>query len=187
MWDFAVETNWENHTTSDFSCDFNRGDSINDLFIVNHFLSDATLGTGVFAQAQIINQFDYFYNRMKGCQLEQQKFINFPTVDFYEVGQTLEVVDSLNGILSSVGVADASEYSFSVSPNPSNGIFKVKLNTSNQNSTYSIYDISGKRILNGSLNQSLNLDLSKKPQGLYFLSITNSNGTETIKLVNLPN
>ena len=186
MWDFAVETDFDNNAESDFSCDFNRGQATNDLFIINHFLTDASLGTGVLAQAQIINQFGYFYTRMKGCQLEQQKFPNFPTVDFYEIGQTLEVVDSLNGILSSVGISDVSAHSFLVSPNPSNGVFNVNLNSESENATYSIFDISGKRILNGSLNQSLNLDLSKKPQGIYFLSITNSNGTETIKLVNLP-
>ncbi|MCF8465609.1 MAG: phosphatidylinositol-specific phospholipase C domain-containing protein, partial [Flavobacteriales bacterium] len=187
MWDFAVETDFDNNAQTDFSCAFNRGQATNDLFILNHFLTDATFSTGVIEQAQLINQFDNFYNRIIGCQAEHQKFVNFPTVDFYEVGQTLQVVDSVNGVASSVGISNAIVTSFSVSPNPSNGVFRITMNASNQNMTYSIYDISGKQISNGSLNQSSKIDLSEKPQGIYILSVSSSKGTETIKLVKLPN
>ncbi len=32
IWDYAVETHFTNHSLSDFSCNFNRGNSINKLF-----------------------------------------------------------------------------------------------------------------------------------------------------------
>lgn len=185
MWDFAVETDFENNAPSDFSCDFNRGDASNDLFILNHFVTDATIGIGVTAQAEIVNQFDYFYPRAIQCQSEKQKFPNFPTVDFYELGQALTVVDSLNGIRSSVGITDVDHRSFSVYPNPSNGVFRVNLSASANQASYALHDISGKRILEGSLTQSATIDLRSFPQGIYFLSVINGDDSETMKLINL--
>lgn len=187
MWSFAVETNFDNNALSDFTCDFNRGNSINDLFILNHFATDPSLGTGRTDLSEQSNQFSYFYNRAMSCWSETGRFPNFPTVDFYELGQTLEVVDSLNEIPSSVGITDVSQPSFSVSPNPSNGLFRIKLKAIDLNATYTIFNISGKCILNGGLKKSSTIDLTLQPQGIYFLSISNSKGTETIKLVNLPN
>ena len=186
MWDFAVETNFDNNALSDFSCDFNRGDSDNDLFILNHFATDPSLGTGRTDFSEQANEFNYFYNRALTCWDETGRFPNFPTVDFYELGQTLTVVDSLNTIQNSVGISNVSDLSFSVSPNPSNGIFRVKLNSFTTIQDYSVFDINGTRLLSGQLKKSSTIDLNKYPEGIYFLSISASNGTKTIKLVNLP-
>lgn len=185
MWSFVVETNWENHALSDFSCDFNRGSANNDLFILNHFATDANLGTGRTDFAAQANSFNYFQSRAVQCWEENDKFPNFPTVDFYELGNTLEVVDSLNGIPSSVGIDDVSEHVFSVSPNPSRGLFRIDL--AGKRLSYSVFNVKGKCVLQGDLIRSSTIDLTDQPQGIYFLSITYSKGTEIIKLINLPN
>lgn len=99
MWDIAVETHYSANSTADFNCDFNRGDSINDLFIFNHFITDNTFGTGIPSEAEVINANPYFIDRVQTCQLEKSKFPNFITVDFYELGDSKAVVDELNGVL----------------------------------------------------------------------------------------
>jgi len=186
VWDFAVETGFTINAPTDFDCDFNRGNSANDLFIVNHFVTDANIGTGQADQAAIVNEMSFFYDRVYGCQIEQQKFPNFPTVDFYELGQTLAVVDSLNGLQTSVGIRPVLELPFSVYPNPSNGVFQIDVNSLNEKATYSIFDITGKRIIESSLSSQSTIDLTNRPEGIYFLSIMLPKGRETIKLVNLP-
>ena len=185
MWDFAVETDFENHSPSDFNCEFNRGNAGNNLFIVNHFVTDATIGIGQTDQAEVVNELSFFYDRVYGCQLEQQKFPNFPTVDFYELGQTLATVDSLNGIPTSVGLLDYSENSFSISPNPSSGVFKIEMKDKNDDWIYSISNLSGEHIIGGKLNKAKTIELTNQPRGIYFLSISNSQGTQIIKLVKL--
>lgn len=186
MWDFAVETEFENNVPSNFSCDFNRGNATNDLFIVNHFVTDASLGTGQIDQAEIINQFPYFYNRINDCQLEKQKFPNFPTVDFYERGQTMLVIDSLNGIPSSVGIHDLDTMKFSAYPNPSNGQFQFIIDEHWNMSTYQVFNLQGLLIENGALNtHNTTINLSASPQGVYFLSMNNDGNRRVVRLIKL--
>lgn len=59
--------------------------------------------------------------------------------------------------------------SFSIYPNPSNGVFKVK-SSINEMVTYNIYNITGKLVKTGSLSKIFDsIDLSDKCQGLYVL------------------
>jgi len=120
MWDFAVETHYSANATADFNCDFNRGDSINDLFIFNHFITNSVLGTGMPDEAEIINANPYFIDRVVNCQTEKSKFPNFVTVDFYELGDSKAVVDELNGVLplSIQGLETLSD-EVKICPNPS--------------------------------------------------------------------
>lgn len=186
VWDFAVETDFDNNAQSDFSCDFNRGDSINDLFILNHFITDATIGVGVPAQADVINQFDYFYDRALGCKEATAKFPNFLTVDFYEKGNVFEVADSINGITNSLGVrdADAARY-VSVWPNPSSGTFALKLDVGHFDSV-SVYNTNGAEVWtkNERANRAL-IDLSELPDGVYSVVAQTSLGSSVHKLVKL--
>ena len=48
------------------------------------------------------NSNPFFINRALQCQIEKNKFPNFLTVDFYDLGNTNEVVSMLNGIVSSI-------------------------------------------------------------------------------------
>ena len=101
IWDYAVETHYSVNTINDFTCDFNRGDAENDLFILNHFVTDATLGYGLYNESNNVNANPFFITRALDCQNEKNKLPNFVTIDFYELGDGLDVVNQLNGITTS--------------------------------------------------------------------------------------
>jgi len=102
VWDYAVETHYSVGNINDFTCDFNRGDAVNDLFIFNHFVTDGTLGYGLYNESNDVNANPFFINRALDCQIQTNKFPNFVTLDYYELGDGLAVVDHLNGITTSV-------------------------------------------------------------------------------------
>lgn len=187
VWDFAVETGFSNNAPSDFSCDFNRGDSINDLFILNHFVTDATVGIGIPAQSEIVNAFDFFYPRAISCWNEKQKFPNFPTVDFYELGETKRVVDSLNlaspalSVHSSKGQANVTVLS------RGNGLFEVVLAEPQKVLEITVINSTGqliKQLKPAGQNQIL-LDLSNHTMGVYLIRITSIIGKrgKTVKVI----
>lgn len=98
IWKYAVETSFEVTDTDGFTSDFNRGNATNDLFILNHFVVNPTIGTGVQSKAKIVNSKTFLNNRIAKCMSEKAKFPNFVTVDFYDLGDCLSVVNQLNGI-----------------------------------------------------------------------------------------
>ena len=108
VWDYAVETHYSVGSINDFTCDFNRGDPVNDLFIFNHFVTDATLGYGLYNESNDVNANPFFINRTLDCQTQTTKFPNFVTVDFYELGDGVAVVDELNGLTatSSINISE---------------------------------------------------------------------------------
>ena len=107
VWEYAVETHYSVGNINDFTCDFNRGDPLNDLFIFNHFVTDATLGYGLYNESNDVNANPFFINRALNCQTQTNKFPNFVTVDYYELGDGLAVVDQLNGITTSaINISD---------------------------------------------------------------------------------
>ncbi len=186
VWDFAVETPFSNNSLSDFNCNFNRGDPENDLFILNHFATDPSLGVGRTDLSLQANQFDFFFNRAVACWNETGKFPNFPTVDFYELGDALQVVDSLNRMPNSVGISSPKSLRFHVGPNPSRtGVFSVESDLSD--ARYVVFNTNGSRVQSGRLTSSSTIDLSAFPTGVYVLTVTHNSGTRTLKLVNLQN
>ena len=108
VWDHAVETHYSVNTINDFTCNFNRGDATNDLFILNHFVTDATLGYGLYNESNDVNANPFFMNRVLDCQTQTNKFPNFITVDYYDLGDGLDVVDELNGVnaTSSINIVE---------------------------------------------------------------------------------
>ena len=70
------------------------------LFILNHFITNILLVLGNLElyneQVEEVNSNPYFINRVYDCASEQDKFPNFITVDFYDVGDCMEVVNILN-------------------------------------------------------------------------------------------
>jgi hypothetical protein len=95
IWDHAWETPFSFAAPEDFTCDPNRGDPGNPLFLVNHFLT-APLG-GSPDLAEMVNHNPLFIDRVLQCQEESSDFPNFIAVDFYDIGDLLEVVDDVNG------------------------------------------------------------------------------------------
>lgn len=98
VWDVAFETHYSNKSRADFSCNPNRGDETNDLFIFNHFITHAVLGTGLIDSSLVINQYDYLLDRLTECQTQHSQLPNFVTVDFYNRGNVIEVVNYLNSL-----------------------------------------------------------------------------------------
>jgi len=96
VWDVAFETHYSNKSRSDFNCTINRGDADNNLFIFNHFITQASIGTGLIDSSIVINQYDYLFNRLKECQTHHNQIPNFITVDFYDTGNVMEIVKNLN-------------------------------------------------------------------------------------------
>ncbi len=173
MWTHAVETDYANNAISDFSCDFNRGDPANDLFILNHFITDATLGVGLPQEAATVNGNPYFINRVLQCQVEAGKFPNFITVDFYEEGNSMSVVNTMNGLVTSTTSPDL-ESMIRLSPNPVQTYVHVELPESFGRSTVVIVDVQGKICQTAQFSQTETLYLDSLPAGLYFIQIENN-------------
>jgi hypothetical protein len=92
---FCWENPYQNATPSDFRCNANRGAQTNDLFVLNHFL-EAALPT--LANAELVNFNPGFIDHAQTCQQQTGRLPNFPTVDFYEVGDLFAVARTLNGL-----------------------------------------------------------------------------------------
>jgi len=95
IWDHAWETPFSFETVQDLTCTPNRGNSANPLFLLNHFLT-ATLG-GRPEFAEMINYNPLFIDRARQCEDEGNALPNFVAVDFYDIGDLFDVVDTLNG------------------------------------------------------------------------------------------
>ncbi len=95
VWSYAFETHYSFATPADLSCTPNRGSTSNSLFILNHFL------TQVFGSPQLASQINFnplFIDRARSCGEQNAALPNFVTVDFYDIGDGLRVVDELNGL-----------------------------------------------------------------------------------------
>ena len=102
VWDYAVETHFSVSDINDFSCEYNRGDSINDLFIFNHFLTDDLFGYGLYNESLIVNSNPFFIDRVTSCWQSKNKFPNFLTVDFVELGDAQTVVNQINDMNTNI-------------------------------------------------------------------------------------
>jgi hypothetical protein len=91
---YAWDNDYANETPDDFDCAPNRGTADNSIFVLNHFL---TSPIALPSLAEMVNHNPLFVDRARQCQSETGQLPNFPTVDFYEIGDLFEVVDTLNG------------------------------------------------------------------------------------------
>lgn len=97
VWDVAWDTPYSFNDPSEFSCELNRGDKSNPLFLLNHWVS-TDLGLPSEGDAMDVNQFEVLHARAAQCMQEAGDVTNFVAVDFYEHGDLFEVVDALNGL-----------------------------------------------------------------------------------------
>jgi hypothetical protein len=93
VWDHCWETDFDIQGPGQFSCEMNRGSADNDLFILNHFITDPYASEEWAAQ---VNTFDSLHPRATQCFEETGRMPNFIAVDFYTIGDILAVVDRLN-------------------------------------------------------------------------------------------
>jgi hypothetical protein len=130
VWDHAVETHFTAYSRADFSCAFNRGDSSNALFILNHFVTQNPLGYGLIDSATAINALPYLQSRAMGCWAATGKLPNFLTVDFYERGEVFAVAAAINaGLVQADVPAYVPAQALQVYPQPCAGTFTLVLPT----------------------------------------------------------
>ncbi|MCH2233994.1 MAG: phosphatidylinositol-specific phospholipase C domain-containing protein [Crocinitomicaceae bacterium] len=173
LWDHAVETDFSYADVSEFSCDLNRGDVSNELFILNHFVTDATLGVAAEAQAEIANANPFFINRCNECETLHSKMINFPTVDFFPIGDELAVVNELNNLGDLSTEENLNTTSVIINSNWINETIQVKTSAEISEGKYSILTLTGQTIQAGSINSlETTLSTSSFKAGIYIISIT---------------
>lgn len=93
VWDFCQETHYSVKQVEDFSFQRNRGEEANSLLILNHFLTHPIAGLGLAGQA---NATDVLKTRLEECEKATKCFPNFVAVDFYECGDTPNLLFEFN-------------------------------------------------------------------------------------------
>lgn len=93
VWRFCQETHFSVKRVEDFDFKRNRGKGSNPLFILNHFLTRPTAGLGLAMRA---NASDVLKPRIEGCEKATMRFPNYVVVDFYECGNTPDLVMQFN-------------------------------------------------------------------------------------------
>ncbi|NOZ87461.1 MAG: hypothetical protein GXP49_14555 [Deltaproteobacteria bacterium] len=95
VWDYAFETHFSAKTREDLTCDPNRGSTDNSLFILNHFLTKPFADPDL---AEQVNHNPFFIDRAEECAKRFRRRPSMVAVDFYDIGDLLDVVDELNKI-----------------------------------------------------------------------------------------
>ncbi len=96
LWDLAWDTPYSFKSAAEFSCRHNRGSTDNELFLVNHWLSDE-VGLPSREGASMVNQYQILGPRVRQCREEAGQQVNFVALDFVSLGDLIPVVDELNG------------------------------------------------------------------------------------------
>jgi hypothetical protein len=95
-YDYAWENPYHAEAPAELSCAEDRGSRARSLWVFNHFLTAPTARPDL---AEMINHDPFFGDRVDACRADAGGDLpNFVTVDFYEIGDGLAVVDRLNGI-----------------------------------------------------------------------------------------
>jgi len=94
------------------------------------------------------------------------------------------VIDDIR-VQESVSVADVSNSSISVFPNPSvNGIYSVQVSNTSLNGTITVSDITGKNISTQAINSEITkVDISDYSKGIYILKIESDKHSYTSKVI----
>ncbi len=146
VWDYGVETDYTAHSRRDFSCAYNRGDSTKSLFILNHFITQPSLGYGLIDSAAAVNANPYFTSRAMACWVATGKLPNFLTVDFYELGDVMATKDALNA--GALGIApprsNDSDLMAQIAPNPASSQFSLRWEGAADEALFSMYDSQGR-------------------------------------------
>jgi hypothetical protein len=79
----------------DFTCAANRGDADATLFLMNHWVQRVAPDR---AAAAGVNRHDVIVERARQCERERGLRPNYVAVDFYNIGDLTDAVDTLNGV-----------------------------------------------------------------------------------------
>ena len=94
QWDYWIDTPYQAQTTTDFSCEADRGNiDTASLFNVNHFITNPI---ALPEHAEVANTANVITNHIEQCLFEREMPLTQILVDFVDIGDTLEVIDNLN-------------------------------------------------------------------------------------------
>lgn len=97
-WSSIFDTKYTYSNVSQFDTEVNRGGSgTKELYLVNHWLGN-TIGLPDKNLAPQANNRAVLGNRVQNCSSDNNHFINYLGVDFYEIGDAKSVVDSINSV-----------------------------------------------------------------------------------------
>jgi Ni,Fe-hydrogenase III large subunit len=97
-----------------------------------------------------------------------------------DISRVIMYVDS---VTTGVHVNDVNA-SLSVYPNPSKGIFTIEAkNKANGAMQAEVFNHLGERVYSAMLNESGRIDLSDKPEGVYFVQVKSAAGVLTKKII----
>ena len=97
IWEHGWDTPYGPSSAEELSCALNRGSADNQLFLVNHWVNNG-LGLPSAADADIVNQYEPLLARAQECQAMWDHIPNFLAVDFWERGDVVAVVNTLNEV-----------------------------------------------------------------------------------------
>jgi hypothetical protein len=125
----VFETPYENTDINAFNCNVDRiGDGLSPkgmMYVINHFvygviqLGSHKIEIPYKEQAQYTNDQSSLFEHINKCTNEFQKKPNFIEVDFYTIGDALEVVANLNNVSFSVKSTSTKKSNSLKSPVPS--------------------------------------------------------------------
>lgn len=92
-WNYIFDNPYSAENRYDFSCSLNRGNTANDLFLLNHFITVITPRPD---SAAVVNTRASLAQHIEDCKTAFGRLPNFIYVDFYDVGDLLSITDSLN-------------------------------------------------------------------------------------------
>ena len=183
VWDYDVETNYDNKSRSDFSFSFNRGDPSNRLFTLNHFIGAIGIGTGIEDSAAAINSYAYLYNRAYQAYVQTGKIPNFIAVDFYDRGEPMRVVDQLNAMR--LGIESNNDDHIILLPNPSDGKFYLMMKTETD-CDVDLFNCTGQKVYHSTLHSGSGIcciNGTSLDNGVYLVRISNKNELHIKKLI----
>jgi hypothetical protein len=90
------ETPYKFHDPSEFSNRPGRGGTSGSLLLMNHWIETGAVPKP--SNSQIVNARDVLLGRARACRRERNHIPNLVAVDFYGVGDLIDVVRELNGI-----------------------------------------------------------------------------------------
>lgn len=177
MWDLMVETHYSVNSPTEFTEEYNRGDSLNDLFIFNHFVTNSTIGTGSESDAQVVNEYSFLMDRILTHYDHHDKFPNFVTLDFYDKGDGLSVVQDLNaGMLNVLKPS----INFVVYPNPVTERLYIQGIDAADLVSVEVLDLNGKKLAES--DQAV-INFMGYPKGVYLVKVITTQGVTVERVV----
>ena len=90
------------------SCAPNRGSPTSPMFQINHWVTPSGAAPTV-AQARTVNAYDVLLPRVRDCSVQRARFPMIIGVNFYDTGDLMAVVDTMNGFDRSSSVRPSAD------------------------------------------------------------------------------